>query len=275
MNAPSAIAFWQYQIHQESSFQAAILKNLNERNAHLQKQLDNIVREANSELSLLNNKLTGVERDLEVERRKCRDLAESSREKDKEYQKLKACRLVLQSVSHSYGQKQSQYDALKRRTILTPDTLATAAANEAAHQLAMNRTTSPAEHQGTGGLRDIAGGMNANRVQRTPLRQAQAQLSGGGLIHQPTRAFSSASVGAGVPRRSATGAGSRAFQPNRTLSASISGSDTDTGERRSVFQSVAAGAFAKARNAPRVIAQPTPARTGPGGFRPARPGSSV
>ncbi|GAB1519598.1 hypothetical protein RhiTH_002666 [Rhizoctonia solani] len=279
-----AIAFWQYQIHQESSFQAAILKNLNERNAHLQKQLDNVVREANSELSLLNNKLTSVERDLETERRKCRDLAESTREKDKEYQKLK-----------------SQYDVLKRKTILAPDTLATAAANEAAHQLAMNRTASPAEQQGAGGLRDIAGGMNANRVrylfsshpfpfpflspprhaltarkvQRTPLRQAQAQLSGGGLIHQPTRAFSSASAGTGIPRRSVIGTGNRAFQPNRTLSASISGSDTDHGERRSAFQSVAAGAFAKARNAPRVIAQPTPARTGPGGFRPARPGSSV
>ncbi|CAE6433991.1 unnamed protein product, partial [Rhizoctonia solani] len=196
--------------------------------------------------------------DLETERRKCRDLAESTREKDKEYQKLK-----------------SQYDVLKRKTILAPDTLATAAANEAAHQLAMNRTASPAEQQGAGGLRDIAGGMNANRVQRTPLRQAQAQLSGGGLIHQPTRAFSSASAGTGIPRRSVIGTGNRAFQPNRTLSASISGSDTDHGERRSVFQSVAAGAFAKARNAPRVIAQPTPARTGPGGFRPARPGSSV
>ncbi|EUC66283.1 hypothetical protein RSOL_474010 [Rhizoctonia solani AG-3 Rhs1AP] len=59
-----AIAFWQYQIHQESSFQAAILKNLNERNAHLQKQLDNVVREANSELGLLNNKLTGTTRFL-------------------------------------------------------------------------------------------------------------------------------------------------------------------------------------------------------------------
>ncbi|QRW16499.1 E3 ubiquitin-protein ligase CCNP1IP1 [Rhizoctonia solani] len=167
------------------SFQAAILKNLNERNAHLQKQLDNV------RISLLNNKLTSVERDLETERRKCRDLAESTREKDKEYQKLK-----------------SQYDVLKRKTILAPDTLATAAANEAAHQLAMNRTASPAEQQGAGGLRDIAGGMNANRVrylfsshpfpfpflspprhaftarkvQRTPLRQAQAQLSGGGLI---------------------------------------------------------------------------------------------
>ncbi|KAF8760043.1 chiasma assembly [Rhizoctonia solani] len=228
-----AIAFWQYQIHQESSFQAAILKNLNERNAHLQKQLDNVVREANSELSLLNNKLTSVERDLETERRKCRDLAESTREKDKEYQKLK-----------------SQYDVLKRKTILAPDTLATAAANEAAHQLAMNRTASPAEQQGAGGLRDIAGGMNANR---------------------PTRAFSSASAGTGIPRRSVIGTGNRAFQPNRTLSASISGSDTDHGERRSVFQSVAAGPFAKARNAPRVIAQPTPARTGPGGLDPPDP----
>ncbi|CAE6450119.1 unnamed protein product [Rhizoctonia solani] len=133
----------------------------------------------------------------------------------------------------------------------------------------MNRTVSPVE-QGGGGLRDIAGGMNANRVQRTPLRQAQAQLSGTGLIHQPTRAFSS------IPRRSTNGSNpSRAFQPNRTFSTSISGSETDSGERRSVFQSVAAGAFAKARDAPRVIAQPTPARTGPGGFRPARHGSSV
>ncbi|KAF8605494.1 hypothetical protein BDV93DRAFT_439180 [Ceratobasidium sp. AG-I] len=84
-----AISFWQYQIHQESSFQAAILKNVNERIAHLQKQLDNVVREANNELTLLNNKLTGVERDLEVERRKSRDLMDSAREKDKEYQKLK------------------------------------------------------------------------------------------------------------------------------------------------------------------------------------------
>ncbi|KAG8688231.1 hypothetical protein FRC11_005813 [Ceratobasidium sp. 423] len=132
----------------------------------------------------------------------------------------------------------------------------------------MNRTVSPGD-QGGGGLRDIAGGMAANRVQRTPLRQAQAQLSGTGLIHQPGRAFSS------ISRHSTGGNISRAFQPTRTLSASVSGSETDPGERRSVFQSVAAGAFSKARNAPRVIAQPTPSRSGPGGFRPARHGSSV
>lgn len=60
---------------------------------------------ANGEISLLNNKVAsrayfllfgspiispaGVEKDLELERRKVRELQESSRERDKEYQKLK------------------------------------------------------------------------------------------------------------------------------------------------------------------------------------------
>ncbi|EPQ59375.1 hypothetical protein GLOTRDRAFT_33968 [Gloeophyllum trabeum ATCC 11539] len=72
-----AISFWQYQIHQENSFQQAVLRNLNDRNAQLQKQLDNVLREgepfaeltklagndtyvsANSEISLLGNKISG------------------------------------------------------------------------------------------------------------------------------------------------------------------------------------------------------------------------
>ncbi|EJD01198.1 uncharacterized protein FOMMEDRAFT_89166 [Fomitiporia mediterranea MF3/22] len=40
-----AMSFWQYQTHQEYSFQQAVLKNMNERNAQLQKQLDNVIRE--------------------------------------------------------------------------------------------------------------------------------------------------------------------------------------------------------------------------------------
>ncbi|KLO15899.1 hypothetical protein SCHPADRAFT_926916 [Schizopora paradoxa] len=40
-----AISFWQYQMHQETSFQSAVHKNINERNAQLQKQLDNVIRE--------------------------------------------------------------------------------------------------------------------------------------------------------------------------------------------------------------------------------------
>ncbi|KAI4518642.1 hypothetical protein K525DRAFT_288135 [Schizophyllum commune Loenen D] len=40
-----AISFWQYQIHQENSFQQAVVRNLTDKNAQLQKQLDNVVRE--------------------------------------------------------------------------------------------------------------------------------------------------------------------------------------------------------------------------------------
>ncbi|KAI5894242.1 uncharacterized protein SCHCODRAFT_02700763 [Schizophyllum commune H4-8] len=86
-----AISFWQYQIHQENSFQQAVVRNLTDKNAQLQKQLDNVVREANGEISLLNDKTNELQRELELERRKTRDLQEAQRERDKEYQKLKAC----------------------------------------------------------------------------------------------------------------------------------------------------------------------------------------
>ncbi|KAF8491415.1 hypothetical protein JB92DRAFT_2753000, partial [Gautieria morchelliformis] len=84
-----AIAFWQYQVHQEGSYQQAILKSLNDKNSQISKQLENVVREANGELNLMNNKVAGLERELELERRKNRDVQAVSREKDKEYQKLK------------------------------------------------------------------------------------------------------------------------------------------------------------------------------------------
>jgi len=42
---PSALSFWQYQIHQENSYQQSVLKYTNEKNAQLQKQLDNVIRE--------------------------------------------------------------------------------------------------------------------------------------------------------------------------------------------------------------------------------------
>ncbi|KAI0734979.1 hypothetical protein C8Q72DRAFT_335315 [Fomitopsis betulina] len=84
-----AMSFWQYQVHQEASFQNAVYRNVNEKNAQLQKQLDNVIREANGEISLLNNKLTELERDLELERRKAAGLQDSLKDRDKEYQKLK------------------------------------------------------------------------------------------------------------------------------------------------------------------------------------------
>ncbi|KAH7930015.1 hypothetical protein BV22DRAFT_1001441 [Leucogyrophana mollusca] len=84
-----ALSFWQYQIHQENSFQLAVTRNLSDRNAQLQKQLDNVIREANGEINLLSNKVAELERDLELERRKVRELQDASREREKEYQKLK------------------------------------------------------------------------------------------------------------------------------------------------------------------------------------------
>jgi E3 ubiquitin-protein ligase CCNP1IP1 len=44
---------------------------------------------ANGEINLLSNKNAELQRDLELERRKVRDLQEAAREQDKEYQKLK------------------------------------------------------------------------------------------------------------------------------------------------------------------------------------------
>lgn len=97
------MSFWQYQVHQEQSFQHAVYRNVNEKNAQLQKQLDNVIREANGEISLLNNKIADIERDLELERRKMAGLQDSIKERDKEYQKLK-----------------THYDKIKRKALLAP-----------------------------------------------------------------------------------------------------------------------------------------------------------
>ncbi|TFK43223.1 hypothetical protein BDQ12DRAFT_718460 [Crucibulum laeve] len=173
-----AISFWQYQIHQEkhvpgNSFQQAVVRNMNEKNAQLQKQFDNVVREANSEISLLTNKTTELEQDLEVERRKVRELQEVSRERDKEYQKLKA-----------------QHDKIKRKALLTT--------NPAVHTQDPSfgaRQEHPLEQQGRprtfGNVNNnvdigaVIGGMETNGIQRTPI----VSRTGGPfapLVHQNT-----------------------------------------------------------------------------------------
>ncbi|KAI0676821.1 hypothetical protein C8Q78DRAFT_47645 [Trametes maxima] len=96
-----ALSFWQYQIHQEHSFQQALYRNATEKNAQLEKRLENVVREANGEISLLTNKLAGLEKDVEAERRKTVTMQDSLKESEKEYHKLK-----------------TQYDRLKRKALL-------------------------------------------------------------------------------------------------------------------------------------------------------------
>ncbi|KAG8906864.1 hypothetical protein FRB99_005924 [Tulasnella sp. 403] len=166
------VSFWQYQCHQESAFQAALLKNANERNATLSKQLENVIREANSEISLLNNKCAEMERELELERRKTRDMTETLKDRDKEYQKLK-----------------NQFDSIKRKALLAPNTFNANAQNNATSDV-IEITENPAAPPRTRGIGfgagmasgvsmgDVANGMD---IQRTPLRPAM----GGGFNAQP------------------------------------------------------------------------------------------
>lgn len=65
-----------------------------------------------------------LERDLELERRKVREVHEASRERDKEYQKLKA-NIIITSRLHiarlTKADLQAQHDKIKRKALLGPD----------------------------------------------------------------------------------------------------------------------------------------------------------
>ncbi|CAA7260231.1 unnamed protein product [Cyclocybe aegerita] len=154
-----AISFWQYQIHQESTFQQAVVRNLNDKNAQLQKQLENVIREANGELNLLNNKKEELERDVELERKKVRELQEAARERDKEYQKLKI-----------------QFDKLKRKALFGStgnENNPNAAGMPNHNQFIDDQCPRPRAQTGnlTGNvdLTAVVGGMEVTGLQRTPL----------------------------------------------------------------------------------------------------------
>ncbi|KAG0705412.1 hypothetical protein DFH29DRAFT_1067404 [Suillus ampliporus] len=162
-----ALSFWQYQVHQESSFQQAVIRNLNDKQAQLQKQLDNVIREgdtlpafdslhsqllANGEINLLSNKVAELERDMELERRKVHELQDSSREREKEYQKLKA-----------------QYDKAKRKSLLAPS--AGLPGQGVGGVNVFDRPLQDDHNKGRAGvdIGAVIGGMDANGIQRTPL----------------------------------------------------------------------------------------------------------
>lgn len=131
-----------------SSFQQAVIRNLNDKQAQLQKQLDNVIREANGEINLLSNKVAELERDMELERRKVHELQDSSREREKEYQKLKA-----------------QYDKAKRKSLLAPNTAPSGQGGGGVNMF--DRPPQDDHNKGRAGM-DIGamiGGMDANGVQ--------------------------------------------------------------------------------------------------------------
>lgn len=186
-----AISFWQYQIHQENAFQQAVVRNMNDKNAQLQKQLENVVREANSEVNLLTNKVAELERDLELERRKVREVHEASRERDKEYQKLKA-----------------QHDKIKRKALLAPDSgggpqgnIGFPGAEGYSRHLPQNPNSNQPLNVGA-----VVGDMQVNGIQRTPLI---ARNGGGQYLQQSTAPANSVWGGNSQQRRPFPQAGYR------------------------------------------------------------------
>ncbi|KAI8921603.1 hypothetical protein BC831DRAFT_430120 [Entophlyctis helioformis] len=96
-----ALSFWTYQCTQESAYQSALYKSLDEQCAKLERQLQSIVRDANQEVSALQDKINAIVKEAEMERARHHSLAEQFAEKNRQFMKL-----------------QTMYDKLKRRTLL-------------------------------------------------------------------------------------------------------------------------------------------------------------
>ncbi|KAI0751306.1 hypothetical protein C8Q80DRAFT_565798 [Daedaleopsis nitida] len=133
----------------------------------MEKRLENVIREANGEISLLTSKMNELERDLDAERRKTANIQDSLKESEKEYHKLKA-----------------QYDKLKRKALLGGASVG--GSKDGALQLGNQTLNMPDRHvdaarlkQGmtfgsSNGMRGVdvgavVGNMEAAGIQRTPI----------------------------------------------------------------------------------------------------------
>ncbi|RPB14602.1 hypothetical protein P167DRAFT_462131, partial [Morchella conica CCBAS932] len=96
------LGFWTYQVTQEVVYQEYLAKSLTERSNTLSGQLDKIIRDANSEIASLRDKIAAMTIAEEELRRKNHELMEGWREKGRKL-----------------AQTQELYDKLKRRTLIS------------------------------------------------------------------------------------------------------------------------------------------------------------
>ncbi|CAO3568558.1 unnamed protein product [Mortierella alpina] len=100
-----AISFWTYQTTQEAKFQEMAQRTLEDKLSLVEKQLQRMTREVNVELNGFRDTVSGLQEELEQERRKSADLSGQLEEKMRQLSKV-----------------QAQYDRQKRRPLFT-DTL--------------------------------------------------------------------------------------------------------------------------------------------------------
>ncbi|KAF0473751.1 E3 ubiquitin-protein ligase CCNB1IP1 [Gigaspora margarita] len=96
-----ALSFWTYQTTQENCFQEMLYRDLEDKYADLEKQVQVLIRESESEVNVLKAKFQTLQKDMELEKRKTHDLNEQLQEKGRQLSKL-----------------QSMYDKLKRRSLV-------------------------------------------------------------------------------------------------------------------------------------------------------------
>ncbi|PMD30578.1 hypothetical protein L207DRAFT_473535 [Hyaloscypha variabilis F] len=99
--AGRALSFWAYQSTQEITYHEYLAKNLTDKYASLNTQMDKIIHDANGEISNLRNKMSSMQFDQDGLRRKNEELVQAIREK-----------------SRKQLQTQELYDKLKRRAML-------------------------------------------------------------------------------------------------------------------------------------------------------------
>ncbi|CAG8536387.1 6279_t:CDS:2 [Paraglomus brasilianum] len=126
--ATRALSFWTYQTTQEACFQEMMYRDLQEKYQRLEKHLHMFNREARTEFCALREKLSALEKELELEKRKNVEINDQLQEKGRQFTKLQASSntKAFFIIRHTYNgycvilypQLQSMYDQLKRRTLV-------------------------------------------------------------------------------------------------------------------------------------------------------------
>ncbi|KAG9650713.1 hypothetical protein KCU95_g13618, partial [Aureobasidium melanogenum] len=82
------IAFYQYQVTQEIMYHEYMAKNLADRYANLNSQMDNVIKDANSEISGLRDRLERMHLEKKALEQKNQELVNAFSEKSKAHQRL-------------------------------------------------------------------------------------------------------------------------------------------------------------------------------------------
>jgi E3 ubiquitin-protein ligase CCNP1IP1 len=101
---------------------------------------------------------------MELERRKVHELQDSSREREKEYQKLKVAKTLPRGLIYSQLH-QAQYDKAKRKSLLAPSTAPPGQSGGGVNMF--DRPPQDDHNKGRSGvdIGAVIGGMDANGVQ--------------------------------------------------------------------------------------------------------------